>query len=268
MRETGFCEETIKRAIHTKWAGQTVHFAEETESTNLWTKHLAAQGAPHGSLAVAEFQTAGRGRFARSWQAPAGSSVMMTLLLRPELQPEKAPMLTLVMGLSAAQAVREYGLQPQIKWPNDVVLSGKKICGILTEMSAGMEGIRYVLVGTGINVNLERFPEELRDKATSLCLEAGRMFDRNEVLGLVLKHFEENYERFMRSADFSPLKAEYERLLANRGQKVRILEKDASEEGLCLGIDERGRLLVRKEDGTVEAVGAGEVSVRGLYSYT
>lgn len=268
MREAGFCEETIKKALHTSWAGKNVCFAEEIDSTNLRVKELAAEGAPHGSVAVAEFQTAGRGRFARKWQAPPGSSVMMSLLLRPELSPENASMLTLVMGLSVAQTVQECGFAPEIKWPNDVVLSGKKICGILTEMSAGMEGIRYVVIGTGINVNLDGFPEELSDKATSLSLEAGRSFDRNEILSLVLQHFERNYEIFMETQDFSGLKEDYESILANRGKEVRILEDGNSWSGICLGVDERGRLLVQKEAGTTACVNAGEVSVRGMYSYT
>ena len=119
-------EETISQAINTKWAGKTVHFAKETDSTNSWIKRLAKEGAEHGTLAVAEFQSAGRGRFDRKWEAPEGSSIMMTLLLRPEFSPQYASMLTLVMGLAVAQAVEELGFEVSIKWPNDVVISRKK----------------------------------------------------------------------------------------------------------------------------------------------
>ena len=121
-------EETISQAIDTKWAGKTVHFAKETDSTNSWIKRLAKDGAEHGTLAVAEFQSAGRGRFDRRWEAPEGSSIMMTLLLRPEFSPQYASMLTLVMGMAVAQAAEELGFNVSIKWPNDIVISKKKIC--------------------------------------------------------------------------------------------------------------------------------------------
>ena len=166
-------EETISQAINTKWAGKTVHFAKETDSTNSWIKRLAKDGAEHGTLAVAEFQSAGRGRFDRRWEAPEGSSIMMTLLLRPEFSPQYASMLTLVMGMAVAQAAEELGFNVSIKWPNDIVINGKKLCGILTEMSTEDNQIRYVVVGIGINVNIREFPEEISSTATSLLLESG-----------------------------------------------------------------------------------------------
>ncbi len=267
MTVTGFDSKTISDAIHTKWTGNTVHFVEKTESTNLLAKCLADGGAPHGMLVVTEFQTAGRGRFERRWQAPKGSSVMMSLLLRPAFAPQAAPMLTLVMGLSVAQAVQDLGLAGEIKWPNDVVLSRKKICGILTEMHLDGAGIGDVIIGVGINVNLTDIPLELQDKATSLCLEAGHSFDRNQVVAEVLERFEKNYGIFEKTCDLSGLKAEYEAILANFERPVRVLEKDNSYEGIALGIDEQGALLVRRKDGKLSRVDSGEVSVRGLYEY-
>ena len=227
-------EETISQAINTKWAGKTVHFAKETDSTNSWIKRLAKNGAEHGTLAVAEFQSAGRGRFDRRWEAPEGSSIMMTLLLRPEFSPQYASMLTLVMGMAVAQAAEELGFNVSIKWPNDIVISKKKICGILTEMGTNGVKINYVLIGVGINVNLKEFPEEMQDKATSLILEGGHEYDRN---------------------------------LANLNQPVRVIDGDRSFEGICRGIDEKGELLVERQNKEVVKVSAGEVSVRGLYSY-
>lgn len=275
--EKRFDQDTISQAIHTEWAGKTVHFARETDSTNIWAKALAREGAPHGALAVAEFQNAGRGRFARRWSAPEGSSVMMTLVLRPQIPPNCASMLTLVMGLSVAQAVEKvcrcdgretakFGVQ--IKWPNDVVLSRKKICGILTEMSVAGMDINYVVIGAGVNVNMKEFPAELADKATSLSRECGREFDRNKVAAAVMECFEENYEKFVQVCDMSLLKNDYERYLANWGELVRVLDHQNPYEGTCLGINEQGELLVRTADsGEVRKVTAGEVSVRGLYSY-
>ena len=259
-------ETTIADQIHTKWAGKTVHFARETDSTNLWIKRLAKEGAPEGTLALAEFQSAGRGRLGRSWEVPEGTSVMMSILLRPKFEPQYAPTLTLVMGMAVAKAVKKLGFDVSIKWPNDVVVSHKKICGILTEMGVRDGKIDYAVIGVGINVNIREFPEEMADKATSLYLESGRKFDRSQIPGLVMEAFEEYYEKFAATCDLSGLKEEYESILANYDQPVRVLAKEPYE-GVARGITDGGELLVEKTDGTIVAVSAGEVSVRGLYSY-
>ena len=259
-------ETTIADQIHTKWAGKTVHFAKETDSTNLWIKRLAKEGASEGTLALAEFQSAGRGRLGRSWEVPEGTSVMMSILLRPKFEPQYAPMLTLVMGMAVAKAVKKFGFDVSIKWPNDVVVSHKKICGILTEMGVRDGKIDYAVIGVGINVNIREFPEEMADKATSLYLESGREFDRSQIPGLVMEAFEEYYEKFAATCDLSGLKEEYESILANYNQPVRVLAKEPYE-GVARGITDGGELLVEKTDGTIVAVSAGEVSVRGLYSY-
>ena len=259
-------ETTIADQIHTKWAGKTVHFARETDSTNLWIKRLAKEGASEGTLALAEFQSAGRGRLGRSWEVPEGTSVMMSILLRPKFEPQYAPTLTLVMGMAVAKAVKNLGFDVSIKWPNDVVVSHKKICGILTEMGVRDGKIDYAVIGVGINVNIREFPEEMADKATSLYLESGRKFDRSQIPGLVMEAFEEYYEKFAATCDLSGLKEEYESILANYNQPVRVLAKEPYE-GVARGITDGGELLVEKTDGTIVAVSAGEVSVRGLYSY-
>ncbi len=259
-------ETTIADQIHTKWAGKTVHFAREIDSTNLWIKRLAKEGAPEGTLALAEFQSAGRGRLGRSWEVPEGTSVMMSILLRPKFEPQYAPTLTLVMGMAVAKAVKSLGFDVSIKWPNDVVVSHKKICGILTEMGVRDGKIDYAVIGVGINVNIREFPEEMVDKATSLYLESGKEFDRSQIPGLVMEAFEEYYEKFAATCDLSGLKEEYESILANYNQPVRVLAKEPYE-GVARGITDGGELLVEKTDGTIVAVSAGEVSVRGLYSY-
>lgn len=259
-------ETTIADQIHTKWVGKTVHFARETDSTNLWIKRLAKEGASEGTLALAEFQSAGRGRLGRSWEVPEGTSVMMSILLRPKFEPQYAPTLTLVMGMAVAKAVKSLGFDVSIKWPNDVVVSHKKICGILTEMGVRDGKIDYAVIGVGINVNIKEFPEEMADKATSLYLESGKEFDRSQIPGLVMEAFEEYYEKFAATCDLSGLKEEYESILANYNQPVRVLAKEPYE-GVARGITDGGELLVEKTDGTIVAVSAGEVSVRGLYSY-
>ena len=187
-------------------------------------KKTVSGSAPHGTLAVAEFQSAGKGRLGRRWQAPEGSSVMMSLLLKPEFEPRYASMLTVVMGLSVAQAIQKTGTEVSIKWPNDVVMSRRKICGILTEMGLNGAKIREVVIGVGINVNLKEIPSELQDKATSLYLETGKTYDRIQILAQVLECFEENYETFIRTCSLSGMVEEYNKLLANRNQPVRILD--------------------------------------------
>ncbi len=267
MINTVYSKETISNEIHTKWAGKTVHFAKKTDSTNEWCKRMSKENAEHGTLAVAEFQSAGKGRLGRKWVAPEGSSIMMSILLRPEFEPQYASMLTLVMGLSVAQAVRELGVEVTIKWPNDVVVSHKKICGILTEMGLQDGKIREVVIGLGINVNLEEIQDDLKDKATSLYLETGEKYDRNRVIGLVMEKFEINYEKFVQTCDLSMMLDDYNMLLANKSQPVRVLDKLSPYEGVALEIDRDGTLLVRVQSGEIRKVCSGEVSVRGLYSY-
>lgn len=250
------------------WVGRRVCYVEEVDSTNTLAKRLAEEGAPHGTLVTADEQTQGRGRRGRVWKTPKGTNVSMTILLRPDLEPERASMLTIVMGLSVAEGLKQLtGLSVGIKWPNDAVLNGKKMCGILTEMSAQIDYVNYVVTGTGINVNLASVPEGLEDIATSLLIETGHTFRRSEVIEAVAKRFAENYEIFMETKDLSGLQEAYNKILANRNREVKVLDQAAPYEGVALGIDSRGELLVRCGDGTVSKVYAGEVSVRGLYGY-
>ena len=279
----------LKSRIRTKWAGREVSYKKETGSTNIDCKQLAGQGAPHGTLAVAEAQISGRGRRGKSWQSPAGTSIYMSLLCRPDFSPDKAPMLTLIMGLSVAEAVSAYtGLPTKIKWPNDVVVNGKKICGILTEMEMGLETkeIQYLVIGVGINVNngfvemersgnleearRETFPEELQNMATSLFLELEgkpkRLF-RAELVQYVMEAFEKNYELFLETLDLSQLKERYNEYLVSRNAAVKVLDPKGEYEGMAKEIDADGDLLVETEHGEAKKVYAGEVSVRGLYGY-
>lgn len=261
-------EAEIRSRLETTWAGQNLYYFPEVDSTNLMAKKLGEEGVPSGTLVAADRQTAGRGRRGRAWESPAEANIYMSLLLRPEILPDLAPMLTLVMAQSAAEAVS--GITEsfvQIKWPNDIVMNGKKICGILTEMSTEIDWINYVVIGVGMNVNQEEFPEELREKATSLFRETGRKISRAALITAVMKRFEENYKLFMKKKDVSAIRDAYNRILINRGQEVRVLDPNHEYSGYALGINDRGELLVRREDGGIEEVYAGEVSIRGIYGY-
>ena len=252
----------------TRWAWQEIVCFTETYSTNVRARKLGENGAAHGTLVVAEQQTAGRGRRGRGWESPAGSSIYMSLLLRPEFLPNKAPMLTIVMAYSVATALREQtGLDFRIKWPNDIVLNGKKVVGILTEMSTEIEYINHVVIGVGINVNTEAFPEEICATATSIRRESGKTWRRAELIAAILRQFEVQYERFVKEEDLAYLREAYDAILVNCNREVRILGEKDGYRAVALGIDDQGELLVRKEDGTVTSVYAGEVSVRGIYGY-
>ena len=261
-------KEEIVSGLATVWAAKNLVLYEETASTNLDAKKLAAQGAEHGTLVVADMQTAGRGRRGRTWLSPAGESVYMSLLLRPRCKPEQASALTLVMALAVLQAVRE--LQPQncgIKWPNDIVMNGKKICGILTEMSMKKMDIDYVVIGVGINANQSIFAEEIADTATSIFEQSGERVDRAWLICRVMHYFEQAYAEFEKTWDLTGLIELYNRYLLNKDRQVRVLDPKGEYEGVALGINEQGELLVKKQDGSLVEVYAGEVSVRGIYGY-
>ena len=241
---------------------------EETGSTNDEIKRQAEEGAPEGLLVLAEYQTGGKGRRGRSWVTPAGSAIAMSLLLRPQIEPQYASMITLVMGLAAADAIEKYtDLKAQIKWPNDVVINGRKICGILTEMKMKGKQIDYVVVGTGINTGIDEFPDELKAVAASLHTLTGKEISRTELIAVCMEQFEYYYKQFLQTCDLSGMIERYNELLAGRNGQVRVLEPGSEYTGVARGINAAGELLVEREDGTVEAVYAGEVSVRGIYGY-
>lgn len=241
---------------------------EQTDSTNIQVRKLAISGAEEGTVVSAKLQTDGRGRRGRVWESPEGDNLYVSLLLRPDLATECAPMLTLVMAYSIALVLRRAtGLEIQIKWPNDLVIHGKKICGILTEMYLQEQSIDYIIVGFGINVNQEQFGTAIRHMATSLSVEAGRRFDCEDLLEEILTVFEGQYEKFLKYKDLSCIQEQYNLMLVNRDREVRILDPVREYRAFALGIDEMGGLRVRTAEGAMEIIRSGEVSVRGIYGY-
>lgn len=263
-------KEAVGSLLHTEKLGRTMEYFDEIDSTNNYCKRMAEQGAEHGLLAVADRQTAGRGRRGRSWETPSKTSIAMSILLRPQIAPDRASMLTIVAAMAVADAVKEVTALPVgIKWPNDIVVNKKKLCGILTEMSVELSAINYVVVGIGINVNNVSFPEEIAATATSLYLEKGERVSRSRVIAAAIDAFERYYKSFIKTQDLSGLRTAYEAYLVNRNARVRVITGDGTveEEGIALGIDDMGRLRIQMDDGSVRAVMAGEVSVRGIYGY-
>ena len=260
--------EELSSLLKTRWAGRKLVYMDQVDSTNLQAKREAESGAPHGTLVVADMQTAGRGRRGRGWESPSGTNLYFTIALKPSFAPEKASMLTLLMAHAAARGIREEtGLVCGIKWPNDIVLDGKKVCGILTEMSAEIGYIHHVVIGVGINVRKQVFPEEIAAKATWLERECGRTVSRNRLLAGIMSAFEEDYERFLATEDLTGLLEGYNRMLVNRDREVCVLDPKGEFRGVARGITPTGELVVELESGEEVCVYAGEVSVRGIYGY-
>ena len=257
----------ILNQLETAWAGKTCLCFPTLESTNDYAKELAKQECVHGTLIVADTQTAGKGRRGRVWKSPKGTTISMTFCLEPKLPTEKVSGITLAAALSVAEAIFDLtGKRAQIKWPNDIVLNGRKICGILTELVFRKETYA-VIVGVGINVNTEQFPEEIQEVASSLKRECGREFSRETLIAAVLKYFERFFESYEKTQDLRLLRDDYEAMLANKGKEVLVLDPQGSYTGIAKGITDSGNLVVMCEDGSEKEVYSGEVSVRGLYGY-
>ena len=250
-----------------------IQFFEEIDSTNTQAKLYAEQGEESGTLFVAEKQNGGRGRRGHNWISPAGSGIWMTLLLRPDIEPVNASMLTIVSAMAVTSAIKreanEQGvdIECQIKWPNDVVVNKKKMCGILTEMSAQMEAVNYVVIGIGINVNTTHFDDEIKGTASSIYGETGKHFKRSRIIVFFAEEFTKYYNIFMEKQNLSGLKDDYNKMLANKDNIVKIINKEETFTGTALGINDKGELEVVKEDGSHTMIVSGEVSVRGLYGY-
>ena len=251
-----------------QWVGQEIEYFESTDSTNNRIRSFAENGRKEGLLAVAEEQTGGKGRWGRNWVSPKETGIWISLLLRPQIEPQKASMVTILAALALVKAIkRTIDLDVQIKWPNDVIINGKKVCGILTEMSAELEAIHYIIVGIGINANTEQFDEEIMDRATSIYLESGKKIKKAKLIAEFCQEFEQLYEIFIERGDLENVKEEYESCLINIGKTVKIIKNKQELIRKAIGINELGELIVEDDKGTRETVFSGEVSVRGLYGY-
>ena len=252
-----------------------LRFEDTVDSTNLLAKRLIASSSenPEGIVVTCELQTAGRGRRGRSWEVPAGSGIAMSPILCPKIPASRAPMLTLVAGMAVRKALEDlYDVHAVIKWPNDIVVDGKKICGILTEMSMEDLDMTGLAVGIGINVQQTAFDEEIAYKATSVALVTGiSKPDRAALFTAVLRCLEDYYRRFMQTTDLSLLQDEYHAHCVNVGRMVHVMENpadpDSGYSACATGITRYGDLRLRKADGSETVVSSGEVSVRGVYGY-
>ncbi len=255
--------DEIAAALTTRRLGRAVAYFRRVESTNNEAKKLAVAGCPEGQIVVAEEQSVGRGRLARGWFSPFAGGVWFTIVLRPPFSPQDAPKCTLLAAVAVCRAIRRAtGVACGIKWPNDILYEGKKLVGILTEMSAEMDAINHIVIGIGVNVNIAAadFPPELRDLATSLSLAAGRPLPRLAIFAAVLEELERIYDLVL-AAGFGPVLAEWRDMSVTLGRAVDVSGPGRQFSGTALDVDDDGALLV-KTDAGVERVLAGDVSIR------
>jgi BirA family biotin operon repressor/biotin-[acetyl-CoA-carboxylase] ligase len=251
----------IRAGLETRRIGREIVCLAETESTNLRAHELGEEGAIEGTVVIADRQTAGKGRMGRRWVSPPGVNLYASVLLRPPILPWHAPQLTFLSALATARAVEEVaGIGASVKWPNDVLLEGKKVAGLLNEMSAETEGIHYVILGIGVNLNMrgDQFPGDLRYPATSLALEKGAPVSRLAFTRALLRHLDALYDLYLENG-FAPIIQAWEALFDWVGGLVEVDFQDRRARGVVQGLDDDGALLLRHDDGTVERVLAGDV---------
>ena len=243
------------------------YWFDSVDSTNTYLKTAARQGAPHGTVAVADCQTGGKGRLGRSFQSPGGVGVYLSMLLRPQCPPEELMHLTCAVGAAMCDALEQSsGLRPGIKWTNDLVYGRKKAAGILTELGMSPEGL-YAVVGIGVNCCLgpQDFPQELRDRATSLTMETGHPIDRARVAAAMMDALYRMDAGLLTQKE--AMLRRYKQDCVTLGKEISLVRGEQISHGLALDIGDNGDLIVRFSDGHVGAVSSGEVSVRGMYGY-
>ncbi len=251
----------IQSGLETGIIGAEILYFDELDSTNVRARELGDAGAVDGTVVIADRQTAGKGRMGRQWVSPPGVNLYASVLLRPPILPWQAPQLTFLSAVAVARAIEETsGRFPRVKWPNDVLLEGKKVAGLLNEMNAETEGIRYVVLGIGVNLNMgdDQFPADLRYPATSLRIETGAPVSRLAFVRALLRHLDALYQTCL-AEGFSPVIAAWEGFCDLVGQTVEVDFQERVAQGVVEGLDSDGALLLRLADGTLERVLAGDV---------
>lgn len=260
----------IKELLSTSFIGKEIIYIDSVDSTNSYGKRMAEDDFTDGTVIIAEEQTSGRGRLGRSWVSPKGKGIWMTIMLKPDIKPDQASQITLIAAMAVLKGIKAIcDMDIMIKWPNDIVVNGKKICGILTEMGAEIEKINYLCVGIGINVNSDKsdFTDKAVDIATSIKIAKGVTVERKKLIAKVLDVFESYYSAFLMRGSVEFMVDEYKKSLANIGKEVRLITKDGEISAKAEDITAEGHLIVRLYDNTIMEISSGEVSVRGIYGY-
>lgn len=254
----------IQFGLETKTLGKRIHYQESVESTQKIAHQLANEGAQEGTLIIAEEQVSGKGRLMRSWHSPKFTGIWMSLILRPKIPLHQAPQLTLLAAVAVAQAIEDVtNLQPQIKWPNDILINRRKVTGILTEMQAESDRIHSVIIGIGMNINqqIEDFPVDLQEKASSLLIESGAQVSRAKVIQRVLIRMEDLYTLYLQEG-FMPIKILWESYAISLGQVIKASTVNDTIVGKALGITDAGVLLLEDNLGTVHSIYSADIEIQ------
>ena len=261
--------QEIKRYLKTKKIEFKIIYYTSIESTNIKAKELASDGLEEGTVIIAEEQTSGKGRLGRSWTSPKSKGIWMSLILRPNISPLQASKTTQIAAAAVCKSIDELGIKAYIKWPNDIIINNKKVCGILTEISAELNRVNYIVIGIGINANIDEkeFPQEIKDKATSLKIAYNKEVNRKELTARILNNFEELYLELI---DNNTIKKSIEICKESSillGKKIRIINTDRQNLVTAVDLTDQGELLVKNENGEIEKIISGEISVRGVNGY-
>ncbi len=254
-------QSDIKTGLKTKVIGKEIHLLSEVVSTNTLAMEMAAKGAPEGTVVIAETQTGGKGRLGRKWISPKGN-LYLSVILRPDIPLRKAPLITLTGAVAVALAIRKKcSAEAFIKWPNDIFIGGRKVSGLLTEMSAEQDRVRHIVLGIGVDVNMDpgELPAEVRPLATTLAAETGEKIDRTALVQQLLREIDHWYEVFLLTGQ--DILREWLSLNMTVGNRIFVSGAGETLEGLAQGIDDEGRLIVRLDDGSLRTVAAGDVTI-------
>ncbi|MFJ7975319.1 biotin--[acetyl-CoA-carboxylase] ligase [Peribacillus sp. NPDC096379] len=253
----------IQIGLQTTTFGQNIHYEESVDSTQKIANRLANGGAAEGTIVIAEEQTLGKGRLSRNWHSPKFTGIWMSLILRPKIPFHEAPQLTLLAAVAVAQAIEDVtDLSPEIKWPNDLLIKGKKVTGILTELQAESDRIHSVIVGIGVNVNqkLSDFPEELQNTATSLFIESGKSISRSTLIQQILRNMEKLYSTYLKHG-FNPVKLLWESYAVSLGKELKATTVNETIIGKALGITDSGVLLLEDKTGKVHHIYSADITI-------
>jgi BirA family biotin operon repressor/biotin-[acetyl-CoA-carboxylase] ligase len=262
--------EEISESLHTKYIGKSIMYFQSLDSTNNKAKELANQ-LEDGSIIISEEQTAGKGRLGRNWVSPKYKGIWMSILLKPDVEPMNVPKVTQIGAAAVIKTLEELNIKAQVKWPNDIVLNNKKLCGILTEMSGELNLVNYVIMGIGINVNIDEddFPQEVKAIATSLKFELGKYITRKNLVINLLNNFEKLYDEFITEGTINKSIDICRKNSILLGRDVKIISRGNETLARAIDLNEDGELIVQFTDGIIKNIFSGEVSVRGLYgNYT
>lgn len=252
----------IRSNLNTKFIGQKIVFQEVVTSTQELAQKLAQEGAKEGTVVVAEQQSKGRGRLGRAWESPKGTGIWMSLIIRPNIPPFQAPQLTLLTAVAIVQGIKKAtGISCEIKWPNDILINGKKIVGILTEMQAESDRIQSIIIGIGMNVNTTSFPDDLKQKATSLLIENdGKEIRRAQLLQAIFEQFEILYHEYLKNG-FEVIKLRWESYAVSLGKFITARTLTGEITGYAKGITDQGVLLLEDQEGKIHEIYSADIEI-------